>query len=261
MSRLHVDYDRVAPSYDRRHADGGLQGPARALEALAREGSAGLVLEVGCGTGHWLAGLHAALPAPSGPFYGLDLSAGMLAGAQARGAPLRLVRGSAARLPFPAASFDLVYCVNAIHHFDAPATFVAEARRLLRPGGALAVIGTDPRRISDRWYVYDYFEGTYETDLARFPSWGTVVDWMAAAGFQSIDWRVVERIVDIKAGRAVLNDPFLRKEATSQLTLLSDEAYAAGLQRMKDAIAAAEATGREVTFATDLLLAMITGRV
>ncbi|HSJ57242.1 MAG TPA: methyltransferase domain-containing protein [Anaerolineae bacterium] len=260
MSRLHVDYDRVAPGYDRRHADGGLKGPAHALQALARDVGAGRVLEVGCGTGHWLQVLHTTLPAPAGPFYGLDLSTGMLTQARARGAPLHLVRGRAGGLPFGTSSFDLVYCVNAIHHFDAPGAFVAEARRLLRPGGALAVIGTDPRRIGDRWYVYDYFDGTYETDLARFPSWGTIVDWMAAAGFEPVDWRVVERIVDAKVGRAVLDDPFLRKDATSQLTLLSDEAYAAGLRRVEEAVAAAEASGRQATFGVDLLLGMVTGR-
>lgn len=261
MSPYQVDYDRVAPRYDRRHADGGLKGPARALQALAREVGAGAVLEVGCGTGHWLDVLHAALPAAAGPFHGLDLSAGMLAHAQARGAPLHLVRGSADVLPFPSASFDLVYCVNAIHHFDAPRTFVSEARRLLRPGGALAVIGMDPRHRRNWWYVYDYFDGTYETDLARFPSWGITLDWMAAAGFETVEWRVVESIMDAKVGRAVLDDPFLQKDATSQLTLLDDAAYAAGLERLRAAVAAAEAAGTQVVFPTDLLLGMVTGRL
>ena len=129
---------------------------------------------------------------------------------QARQRPvtLDLVRGRAGRLPFSDGTFDLVYCVNAIHHFDDRPGFVAEARRLLRAGGALAVAGMDPRRARAGWYVYDYFPGTYEADLARFPSWGTVADWMIAAGFERLAWRTVETIYDAKVGRAVLRDPF-----------------------------------------------------
>ncbi|MGD8626059.1 MAG: class I SAM-dependent methyltransferase [Anaerolineae bacterium] len=251
-----VDYDAIAPGYDRRFAAGNNRGVAVALLALAQDIEAGDVLEVGCGTGHWLAGLGAVAPRR----YGLDLSAGMLQQARDRGQNLRLVRGRAGRLPFPAGTFDLVYCANALHHFQQRRQFIFEARRLLRPGGVLAVVGTDPRLIRDRWYIYHYFEGTYQTDLARFPSWGTVLDWMAAAGFCHVAWRHVEQVVDDKVGRAVLQDPFLEKTACSQLALLSDEAYAAGLRRIETALAAAGASGQTVTFPVDLALSMAAGR-
>ena len=252
---LAVDYDCIAPAYNRRFAHGGSGGEADALAALIRRLQATRILEVGCGTGHWLAGLSA-LTAQA---FGLDLSAGMLAQARRHAHPLHLVRGRAGQLPFPAASFDLVYCVNAIHHFQQRQAFVSGARRLLRPGGALAVVGMDPRVHRYRWYVYDYFEDTYDVDLTRFPSWGTTVDWMAAAGFERIEWQVVQQIVDEKEGREVLADPFLEKDATSQLTLLSDEAYAAGLRRIENALEAAEAAGETPIFSTDLLIAMVVG--
>lgn len=255
MSNSQVDYDRIAPSYDRRFADGGLGGVAAALSSLAETHAGGRILEVGCGTGHWLAGLS---PAP-GHLVGLDLSAGMLAQAQRRGRWLHLTRGSADRLPFPDVCFDLVYCVNALHHFQQQCAFVSEARRLLRPGGALAVVGMDPRTLLRRWYIYDYFEGTYDTDLARFPSWGTVADWMVVAGFKKLEWQPVERILDQKRGSAILADPFLLKDSCSQLALLTDEAYAAGLGRMETALAAAEAAGKVLTFPVDLILSMLVG--
>jgi SAM-dependent methyltransferase len=256
-----VDYDRVAPTYNRRFAGGRPGGESQALAALVHSLSADhnlravRILEVGCGTGHWLAGLSPL----TGQATGLDLSAGMLAQAQQSGERLYLVRGRASQLPFPSAAYDLVYCVNALHHFQQQRTFVSEARRLLRPGGALAVVGMDPRAHRHRWYVYDYFAGTYDLDLARFSSWGTTVDWMAAAGFERIEWQLVHHIVDHKAGRDVLADPFLERDATSQLTLLSEDAYAAGLRRIEDAIAAAEAAGETLTFATDLMIAMVVG--
>ena len=165
------------------------------------------------------------------------------------------------QLPVPPANFDLVYCVNAIHHFQQPAAFVAAARRLLRPGGALAVVGSDPRQPGGRWDVYDYFPGTYETDLARFPSWGTLLDWMVAAGFEPVQWRLLEKVESEKVGRAVLADPFLEKGAVSQLALLSDEAYAAGLGRIEAALANAEVGGQALTFPVAFALAMLAGRV
>lgn len=264
MPEPRVDYDRIAPGYNRRFAANDTRGVAVALRSLVRE-LAGerarnreplSILEVGCGTGHWLAGLEG-----GHRLRGLDLSAGMLSQARQRPIRLDLVRGRAGRLPFAGGTFDLVYCVNAIHHFDDRPAFVAEARRLLRTGGALAVAGMDPRRARAGWYVYDYFPGTYEADLARFPSWGTVADWMIAAGFTGFSWRTVETIYDAKVGRAVLRDPFLGKDATSQLTLLDDEAYAAGLERIERALAAAEEAGQTLTFPTDLMLDMLVGRL
>ena len=144
------------------------------------------ILEVGCGTGKWLADLSAStLYAKASRVFGLDLSMGMLRQAHRREPPLRLTRGRAEQLPFPAATFDLVYCVNAIHHFDRPRAFISEACRLLRPGGRLAVIGMDPHGRRESWYVYRYFEGVYETDLRRFPSWADVAGWMATRAWPS----------------------------------------------------------------------------
>ena len=256
-SDVRVNYDRIASTYDRRYVANRLSGVAEALLSLARRLRAERTLEVGCGTGRWLAELRCA----TSHLYGLDLSTGMLQEARKRRAQFSLVRGRASRLPFPDAVFDLVYCVNALHHFDHPGDFVFEARRLLRPGGVVAVVGMGPHSGRDQWYVYHYFEGTYEADIARFPSWGTVLDWMVAGGFERIEWQVVESIRDSKVGWKVFKDPFLQKDSTSQLVLLSDDAYAAGLRRIEAALREAEATGETLVFPADLTLGMLVGRV
>ena len=256
MVDQRVDYDKIAPTYDRRYADEAPRATARALLTLTQELAAKRILEVGCGTGRWLADLSLGCDKACG----LDYSDGMLRQARKRDAELLLVRGRAGRLAFPDASFDLVYCVNAIHHFDQQRAFVMEARRLLRPGGALAIIGFDPRQHRDKWYIYDYFEGAYDTDLVRFPSWGTVLDWMASAGFVQVEWRPAERIRDHKQGDAVLNDPFLAKDASSQLSLLNDDEYAAGLNKIRSAVAAGEATGALPKFPCEILIRMLVGR-
>ncbi len=254
MSTEHVNYNPVAPAYDQRYVVNPLNSIAAVLRSLAE--GAERILEVGCGTGRWLAELRPIVR----QVYGLDLSPGMLREARRQHGLLDLACGRAEQLPFPEAAFDLVFCVNALHHFDQPRAFICEARRLLRPGGALAVINMDPHAGRDRWYLYEYFPGTYETDLARFPSGGTILDWIIAAGFERVEWRVAERISNSQVGREVLEDHFLQKHGTSQLTLLTDEAYAAGLNRIKTALAEAEANGRRLVFPADICLMLLAGR-
>lgn len=255
-SRRRVDYDRIAPTYNRRFQDGRPRGTTDALLELVVALRAARTLEVGCGTGRWLADLSDA----GSHLFGLDLSRGMLRQAAQREPPLDLARGQAGKLPFASGAFDLVFCVNAIHHFDQQQGFVREARRLLGPGGALAVCGFDPRQHRSKWYIYDYFEGTLETDLKRFPSWGTVLDWMAEAGFSQVEWREVEHIQDPKQGYAVLDDPFLQKDAASQLSLLSETAYAAGLDQIRADLAAAD-RANALSFPVELSLRALVGWV
>jgi SAM-dependent methyltransferase len=257
MAHTHVNYDQLAPTYDQRYTVGRFEGIATALRSLAQDVSAARILEVGCGTGRWLAEL---LPVAR-EIYGIDLSPGMLQQARQRLESLTLICGHASYLPFPASVFDLIFCVNAFHHFPQPRDFISEARRLLRPGGALAIIGMDPHAGRDRWYLYDYFVGTDETDLRRFPSGGAVLDWMIAAGFARVDWRVVEHIRGQHVGRAVLEDPILQKHGTSQLALLTDEAYTTGMSRIRTALDEADATGKTLEFPVDLSLTMVAGRV
>jgi SAM-dependent methyltransferase len=252
---VRVDYDRVAPTYDRRYAANPLTGIALALQALVRRINARNLLEVGCGTGHWLETLQD----DAGTICGLDFSPGMLAQARLRNGRFHLVRGRAWELPFAAQTFDLVFCVNAIHHFEQQEGFIQRASWLLRPGGALALIGMDPHSGRDRYYLYDYFEGTLETDKRRFPPGETIAAWMLSNGFDRLEQSEAERIYEPFSGEAVLQDLFLKKNATSQLTLLSDEGYAAGIERIQAALEHARADGREIAFPVDISLRMVVG--
>lgn len=250
----YVNYDKVAPTYDQRYGGGKPEGITAALLDVIHRARAERVLEVGCGTGHWLAAVQ--------PFvrytYGLDLSHTMLQQARQH-QRFSLVRGHANQLPFQPAAFAVVFCVNALHHFADPSAFVSDAYRLLQRGGALAVIGMNPHAGQDRWSLYDYFPGTYETDLRRYPSPGTLIDWMIAAGFERAEWRIAARIVEAQTGQTILQHPILQRHGTSQLALLTNEEYAAGIARIKAAIAAAETIGEPLAFSADISLAMVTG--
>ena len=255
-----VDYDRIAPTYDeryRRPESEGLSGVLELLKRIAAEVGARRILEVGCGTGFWLA----ALANGEATVVGLDFSAGMLDQARARSRDYGLVRATASRLPFLARSFDLVFAMNAVHHFDDARAFVAEAAHSLRPGGALVTIGMDPSQRRDRWFVYDFFPGTREADVARYPSCETISGWMHEAGFGAVETGVAHRIVGEHLGRAVLDEPTLQKHGTSQLVLLSDAAYRAGRRRIDAAIAQGEANDTPARFPVDIALASTIGRL
>ncbi|WP_313896315.1 class I SAM-dependent methyltransferase [Streptomyces sp. YIM 98790] len=58
-----------------------------------------------------------------------------------RPARLSFAQGSAERMPFGDGEFGVLYSVEAAQHFRDLAAFAREARRVLRPGGRLAVAG------------------------------------------------------------------------------------------------------------------------
>ena len=254
ISDRGINYDEIADTYDQRYEEAyGPEGVAAALTDLARYIGAESILEVGCGTGHWLSVLQTV----SRRVYGMDLSLGMLQKASKQHGAYHLIQGDVSQLPFLHNAFNMVFCVNALHHFHDPSEFVNNTRRLLKKGGTLSIIGMNPHAERDRWFLYDYFPGTYATDLDRYPSIDVIADWMMSAGFESIATSVAERILDTRMGGDVLPLP---KNFTSQLTLLSQEAYAAGIKRIETALAEAEERGEIVEFPVDISLHMISGR-
>jgi ubiquinone/menaquinone biosynthesis C-methylase UbiE len=93
------------------------------------------ILDCGCGTGNNLAWLQR-----YGRAYGVDLSSAGLQFARGRHAA-RLARASAARLPFPDGSFDLVTSFDVLYALDdaTEREAIREMRRVLVPGGHLLV--------------------------------------------------------------------------------------------------------------------------
>jgi SAM-dependent methyltransferase len=220
---MTVDYNRLAVRFDERYQHLTYSGiHSQLLELIDRAGLH--VLEVGCGTGHWLAvlGGHAAY------VLGADTSSAMLAKARCQAPAARLVCASAERLPFSDNSMDLIFCVNAFHHFSDPKRFLRNARSLLRKSGRLAIFGLDPHEPDMNWYLYDYFPGLREIDLKRFVPHKQIVSMMNEAGFHNTFSRAAERIQKTYFGEQVLADPFLDRASLSQLQLISEKAYMQG---------------------------------
>jgi ubiquinone/menaquinone biosynthesis C-methylase UbiE len=134
---LQREYSRIALRYDNRwHSY---------IEACTRETLRRLhmapevcVLDVGCGTGAFLASLaHAS---PHARLTGVDLSWDMLQVARHRlGSETDLSQTRAEALPFATASFDVVVSTSAFHFIRHPVAALAEMLRVLKPSGRIVV--------------------------------------------------------------------------------------------------------------------------
>jgi ubiquinone/menaquinone biosynthesis C-methylase UbiE len=231
-----VDYDSVAGEYSSRYAQNDYSGVAAAVRQFCAGGPLSdrtRVLEVGCGTGHWLqavgeVGVRAV---------GIDVSSKMLSLAQAAVAMPLLARAQAEALPFRSDSVDRLLCINALHHFTDRVAFFVEARRVLRPGGTLMTVGLDPHTGLDQWWVYDYFPEALTADRKRYLPTSVIRGMMAAAGFERCETREVQHSPRRLRVHEAERGGFLARASKSQLLVISDEEYESGLARIRTAAA------------------------
>jgi len=144
-ARYQKLYDRIAPAYDlstRFYAwwKSGAESIRRKvyLDLLELHDGASF-LEVSVGTGANWPYLNRNLD-----FYGLDLSAGMLARCHRRARQLKLgfqlCQGVAEHLPFPSSGFDCVFHMGGINFFSDPGAALREMVRVAKPGTRLVVV-------------------------------------------------------------------------------------------------------------------------
>ena len=182
-------FDRFAPAYD-------LFVPA-ADEVALRKGlvcadrEVERVVEVGGGTGRAAREVGAVV---------LDPARGMLERARGRG--LETVQGTADRLPLAGESVDAVLVVDALHHFPDHEGFLAEATRVLAPGGVLVVREFD--RSTRRGRLTEVWEGLLGFD-SRFYTAAELEDAVDAAGLAArpVEYGFEMTVVGVKeeAGR------------------------------------------------------------
>jgi ubiquinone/menaquinone biosynthesis C-methylase UbiE len=137
----------------------GVTGPGMAEEVriarlLLGLGEGERVLDVACGPGNF-SREFARATGPEGLVAGIDASRTMLerGAAETREAGLEnvvLIRGDATALPFRDASFDAVCCFAALHLFADPFAALDEMRRVLAPGGRIALMTSVRRQLTIR---------------------------------------------------------------------------------------------------------------
>lgn len=195
-------FDRIAPRYDLMNRLLTLrldQRWRRLAIRLLGVGPGDLVLDLGCGTGDMCAVARAA----GARVVGLDVAAGMLSVARRRQADLPLLRADAGRLPLRDGCASAVTSAFALRNFTSIPAVLAEAARVLRPGGRLTLIEVDePRQPLLRWGHALYFRravpllGALLADRAAYaylpastsylPPEPALLGLIAAAGFAAV---------------------------------------------------------------------------
>jgi malonyl-CoA O-methyltransferase len=156
--RVARSFSRAANTYDGA-ADFQRNVGKKLLEKIDHLKSAQVVLDLGCGTGHFSGALQSAFPGAS--IVGIDLAEGMLKVAQERNVgACHWVCGDAESLPVASASVDIIFSSLALQWCqDLPELF-SELNRVLKPGGALFFSTLGPNTLHElksAWSAVDSY--------------------------------------------------------------------------------------------------------
>lgn len=236
-----TDYSAIATVFDDNQAR--LRIPPDALlgELLdaPREGDRGRlagprldrafeVLDVGCGTGNYLAVQAQAFAGRGVAFSGVDPSDAMLAKARAKLTGVALSIGRAEALPYEAERFDYVTSSFAFHHFEDKGRALDELVRVLRRGGGLRIANLAPSLMTG-WWLYRYFPEAGLEDEKRFWSPALLLHELSARGL--VARANVEIAIEHVPLTQVLTDA-LRRD-TSELVILDEATYQRGVDRIR----------------------------
>ena len=211
-------FDRIAPVYDtmNRVMTAGLDGRWRRLTAETAVRAGDCVLDGACGTGDLAI---ADRRAGAAQVTGLDFSEQMLARARSKTADVEWVQGDLLALPFAAGSFDAATVGFGVRNVDDLALALRELRRVLRPGGRLAILEiTQPRGVLkpffSLWFdrivpllgkalpggsAYTYLPAS----VKRFPPAEGLAALLRESGFGAVSYRLLAgSIVALHAGVA-----------------------------------------------------------
>jgi demethylmenaquinone methyltransferase/2-methoxy-6-polyprenyl-1,4-benzoquinol methylase len=197
-------FDRIAPVYDamNRTMTAGLDRRWRRLTATAVVRPGDDVLDACCGTGDLaIAGAHA-----GGRVTGLDFSEPMLARARRKAPGISWVNGDLLALPFGDAAFDAATVGFGVRNVEDLARALSELRRVLRPGGRLAILEiTQPRGPLAPFYRFWFDRAvpalgkllpggsayTYlPASVRRFPGPGELAELIRVGGFRDVEVRL-----------------------------------------------------------------------
>ena len=179
------------------------------------------MLDIGCGTGRFLAQLAEIAKA-----WGVDASPEMLEVARTRAGGAGLKLGSAEELPFKDGWFEGATMWLVAHLVDRPRAF-AEAHRVLSPNGSFAVATFDPSYFDEFW-LNELFPSMERIDRERFPTADELTAELAGAGYAGSRLTRLSQTGSLSREDALER---IRGKHISTFDLISGEEYEAGLAR------------------------------
>ncbi len=99
-------------------------------------------------------------------------------------------------LPFSDASFEAVVCINVLQHVADTQRLMSEARRVLAPGGALAIAVPYHGRLAGTWTALTSFERAYDPlePTLRFYTRRSLAALLDQFGYGRVDFDFVGRM-------------------------------------------------------------------
>lgn len=153
----YEDYDSAAKVYDRYRQTPGHSSVKALISSLSEKKPS--ILEVGCGTGNYLAKI--AEDFPDANVFGLDLNNSMLDRCREKTAHLKnvkqLICEAAQNLPFEDNSMDLIMAMQTLHHYGPDENriqFFKEVNRVLKPGGRFLLDHSTNIQLNLFWFVF-----------------------------------------------------------------------------------------------------------
>lgn len=153
----YENYDATSQTYDTVRRCIGLDSLERALQlsskGVGKDVSELQLLDVGCGTGNYIAAIKRRLAS----CVGLDPNMSMIKQARTKHGDdptVTLQEGSVLKIPYPNSSFDVVIMTQVLHHLspDTHGMALSEIVRVLRPGGTFWISTQTPHQHMDGFW-------------------------------------------------------------------------------------------------------------
>jgi ubiquinone/menaquinone biosynthesis C-methylase UbiE len=191
------------------------------------------VVDLGSGTGRFTPALAEAF---GGPAYGVEPATAMRQAAEADAAHPRVtyLGGSAAAIPLPDATADVLLMFLSFHHFPDQGAAAREIARVMKPGGRVILRSTFRDRIPDHWWR-GFFPRSWAVEEAMFPSEAEARAIFEAAGFATLESVQMEIPFEGDIAGAVER---LRLRAVSTFEHMTEAELDEGFARLDAAFAA-----------------------